>query len=1106
MKSVQSPKALIMNKSIAFLIAVVCISISYSNAQKPANRIPYTLYNDFETGELFGWEPYPYAEDIGSYRLILTHKSPTHNNSQYALAGLVRANDAVELYQGFTRRLNMWTIPDTRVRVALYFQSDRNPSILELSLGTFDGRQYLDTIRNAEANHWVELNIPIDSFRLQGHPLQSNEHIQVITLKASYPSVYWLNTYTILMDDFMINGERDRHFTGIEPASTDLNMFDISILNKHFFYGDNIALSVVPEGNIPLQQVRGTLIDGKGRVVKAGIPFSQQDSEWTNKAIYQVKEGNATGQWEIRLAGQTSQGTEVRWGFKFLMPGKRITGHPRLFFSDAELQNKLANEKSPVAKRILSKALGNTDFMHVNIDSINEGADYTAESLIGGPYGKYSTGFNSGGEWLNPMKALENVIQEGSFRYAFIKDPIAGKKAKKALLKLCSFSKWNNNFMLEHKFWSYYPVGYVLTSVAYGYDMLHDLLTEKEKKLIRDAIMEKGIKLFYRDMVEMNRMPSNITNHIAVLVSGSLLAATAIYGDDPENPYMEPYLSGIITKAKTFIDRAYYEDGSYIEPKTGYMNMATRAIVELLATLERNFGVDYSTTTNVQNFYKYPLQATDSAGTMQDFGDGNTSFKAFTEIHSEWFVHRTGNPFLYNYVKPYWEAGNGGYIGYLWYRDDIIPVSRETLPTSKIFSAQGMVMRSGWKEESAVISTHVGPHGNHAHFDQGSFQIMANGDELLTDAGIGAGGYYKNLEYLVYNVQAIAHNVMLIDHDPESQAPADFNNGITALHNWPRVINSFSGKLADAIESDLTSVYKDKLEKYTRTILYTKSGPLFLFDKVKSKSPDGYTFSWLFHAPQKGLLNSLPNYIGWLDRKDAGIKTGSIEKKREESNESTFSYKGNRLIINRATARLTLDVVSPVIESSNINDKQTESYITLNSKPKLKEVNFLAVILPEAKPVSGNYDPRPVTTRVDVPGWVGAKVERLGGVDIGFFRTSSNNTKDPVAGFVTDAERFTASFNPSGKLLKAYYEGSSFSGSGVSLKSNTPVTCAVSPGISETSIEVESIKATELAISYSKRPSKVFLNGSEVSTWRYDNRQNLLTIKVPAGRNDFLIQ
>lgn len=1095
-----------MKKNLLLLVAVVCLAISYTNAQKPASRVPYRLFNDFETGELFGWEPYPYAEDIGSNRLYFAQKSPTYNNSRYALAGLVRANDAVELYQGFTRRLNMWTTPDTRVRVALYFQSDRNPAILELSLGTFDGRQYLDTILNPEANHWVELDIPIDAFRLKGRSLASNEHIQVVTLKASYPIVYWLNTYTMLMDDFMINGDRDRRFVATEPASTDFEMFDISILNKHFFYGDNISLKTAPEDNIALSRVRATLVDSRGQVIKDNIPFTRMGNDWVNGSIYKLSERDSRGQWEIRLTGQDDQGSETRWAFRFLMPGKRVTEHPRLFFSAAELKYRLANERSPVAKRILDHALEKTDFMKVDIDAIHEGMDRTAENLVGGPYAKNTVGFNAYAEWNNPMKALENVIQEGSFRYTFIKDAAAGEKAKQALLKLCSFSKWNCDWMLERKFWTYYPVGYSLTTVAYGYDMLHDLLTEKEKKFVRAAIMEKGLKLFYRDMVEMNRMPSNITNHIAVLVSGCLLAATAIYGDDPDNPYMEPFLSGIITKAKTFIDRTYYEDGSYVEPKTGYMNMATRAIVELLATLERNFGIDYSTTTNVQNFYKYPLQATHSSGTMQDFGDGNSSYKAFTEIHSEWFVYRTGNPFLYNYVKPYWEAGNGGYIGYLWYRDDITPVSRETLPTSKIFGAQGMVMRSGWKDESTVISTRVGPNGNHAHLDQGSFQIMANGDQLLTDAGIGAGGYYKNLEYLVYNVQSIAHNVMLVDHDPESQTPAHFNNDIAALNDWPRMVHSFAGEIADAVESDLACVYKDKLETYTRTLLYTKSGPLFLFDRVKSKSPDGHTYNWLFHAPQKGILNSLPNYTGWFDRQDAGTNTSSIEKKRDESNQSTFSYSNQRLIINRANARLTLDVVSPKIESSNINDKTSESYIILTSSPRLTEANFLAVILPEAKPVAGNYNHLPVTTRLDAPGWIGARVERLGTVDLGFFRTVANNGSNTVGGFVTDAERFTASFDGTGKLLKTYFEGSSFSGIGISLRSNTPLICAVSFGVSGTSIEVKSTQETELVISHSNRPSRVLLNGSAVSTWSYDQRVNLLTVKVPVGRNDFLIQ
>ncbi|MEX2573848.1 MAG: hypothetical protein WD317_06105, partial [Balneolaceae bacterium] len=31
--------------------------------QPPPDLVDYTLFHDFETGELFGWEPYPYAQD-----------------------------------------------------------------------------------------------------------------------------------------------------------------------------------------------------------------------------------------------------------------------------------------------------------------------------------------------------------------------------------------------------------------------------------------------------------------------------------------------------------------------------------------------------------------------------------------------------------------------------------------------------------------------------------------------------------------------------------------------------------------------------------------------------------------------------------------------------------------------------------------------------------------------------------------------------------------------------------------------------------------------------------------------------------------------------------
>ncbi|SDM36068.1 Heparinase II/III-like protein [Daejeonella rubra] len=1082
------------NRTLFWVLACFIFS-NYANAQNSGSRVPYTVYNDFETGELFGWEAYPYAQDIAFDALYFASKTPTYKNSKYALARPLKAHDTNELYQGFTKRLNLYTVPDTRVKAAIYFQSDRNAESLDLSLGTFDGRRFLHKISKPQANTWIEIDLPLSSFSLKGQPLHADEHIQVITVEGTYPVKNYLYTYTILMDDFQINGERDTRFVPLVPEATVFEMFNVSVLNKHYFYGDMISLKTSTEGNLNLKQVNASLIDSRGKVVKDNIPFTLSENNWQNESIYKFSEKDARGQWEIRVKGIDNQGAQISQSFRFLMPGNKVNAHPRLYFNKEELKNRLANEKSPVAKRILDHVLEETAFMKVNVDAIREGIDRTAENLVGGPYSMNSVGFSNYALWNNPNSTLGTVIEEGSFRYAFTGDKAAGEQAKKALLKLCSFKKWNADWMLERKFWTYYPVGYTIKPVAYGYDMLYDLLSDSERSFVRNAIMEKGLKMFHRDMVEMNRMPSNQTNHIAVIVGGMGMAATAIYGDDPDNPTLEPYLSGILTKSREFIDRTYYEDGSYAEPKSGYMDMATRDIVEILATFERNFGVDYSTTTNVRNFYKYPIQAMHSSGLIQSYGDGGRSYSGFDQIHSWWFVNRTKNPYLYNFVKPFWESGKGGYLGYLWFRDDITPLKRETLTPSKIFSAQGMVMRNGWDDASTIITTRVGPNNNHAHYDQGSFQIMTNGEELLTDPGIGALGYYANLEFLSYDVQAIAHNVMLIDHDPESQAPAHYDNGIAALKTWPTMTHSFAGKIADAVESDLSSVYKDKLEKYSRTLLYTKTGPVFLFDQVKSKT-GGHIYNWLFHAPQN------------------------------EGNKRSIAYKDNRVTIDRPNARLTMDIISSGIsERSNDNlalfsyaadlgsasirdraDKKfAESFLTLVSKPDLNEANFFAVLLPEAKPVSGNYSQRPVTTKIEADGWIGARIDHGEESSYGFFRNGAS-ANGIANGFTTDSKHFTASIDRSGALTKVYFEGASFIGHGLSVSSTNSITAAIAISTKEISLELQSEDAGKLSLSIIKKPLSVLSNGQVLRDWSYNDQTKMLSLKVPKGRTEMNVK
>jgi len=313
---------------------------------------------------------------------------------------------------------------------------------------------------------------------------------------------------------------------------------------------------------------------------------------------------------------------------------------------------------------------------------------------------------------------------------------------------------------------------------------------------------------------------------------------------------------------------------------------------------------------------------------------------------------------------------------------------------------------------------------------------------------------------------------MLVDHDPESQAPAHYDNGIKALRDWPKVLHLFNGKDADGMESELSSVYKDKLEKYSRTLLYTKTGPIFLFDEVKSKSPKGHVYDWLFHAPPG------------------------------ENNQTAITYDKGRMVIDRPNAKLTMDVVSPEIDASKIYDKGVgkvfyESFLDLASKPDLNQVNFLAVILPESKSGSGSSGSAPVTTKLEAPGWIGAKMVHNNGSDLGFFRIGTEN--GVAGGFTTNAKRFTASYDKSGALQKIYYEGSSISGNGLSLSADvgTRGTMAlVSAGIDA---EIKSAKGCTLKVLVSGKPSSVQVSGQTISDWSFDEGTKMVTVKLPAG-------
>ncbi|MFC1509867.1 heparinase II/III family protein, partial [Candidatus Omnitrophota bacterium] len=561
------------------------------------------------------------------------------------------------------------------------------------------------------------------------------------------------------------------------------------------------------------------------------------------------------------------------------------------------------------------------------------------------------------------------------------------------------------------------------------------------------------------------------SNHIAVIVSGLGLAATAIYGDDPENPSLEPYLSGILAKMKDFMDKTYFPEGSYGEPYT-YQAMASRDLTETLCALERNFGIDYTSTTDLKDLYIYPLYATHSNGRYQDFGDVSLWYGR-TQTHFQWLAYKMKNPWTYAYVKPFWDSGRGGFTGYLWYTDGITPRYRDELPTSKLFADKGnMIMRSDWKDDGSIMIFKCGPNSNHYHLDQGTFVIMTNGQELLSDAGH-SDGYYSNLYYPCYYTQAIGHNVMLVDKNPESQGIADYENGVAALRDYPQITRHFASDIADNVEGDLTTVYKGVLSAYTRSLLYMKPDILYVFDKVNSDN--GHEYNWLFHAEHSDGKNAI-------------------------------TFKDNRVTIIRSKANLTMDVIAPRIASHTIRDSdRDESYIMLSSEIGQTGTAFLAVLSPSA-----GTNPTSITsTLIEGDGWIGARSELKSTVAVGMFSLDGREKGLNADGIHADAERCAVVMDNKGRIERYIIRGKRLAvqdNSKIIFLSDEPVSAAAAYDEKKVVMEIDKAKASAEKLAVLFQPTDVTINGSSSDDWTYDKAKQLLEIQLPEGHSTCIIK
>lgn len=496
--------------------------------------------------------------------------------------------------------------------------------------------------------------------------------------------------------------------------------------------------------------------------------------------------------------------------------------HPRLLLSEDQLLN-------------LKQRIKTDTTLMVWYDDVKR----DAEEIMSLPLSKYELRDGVRLLWVSNEMVRRMYIL--SFLYRMEENAMYLERAWQELEACAAFPDWNPVHFLD--------VGEMCHAFAIGYDWLYADLSEDQREIIREALIDKGINHYLKGSESgSGKWVKNITNWNFVCNGGVGIAALAIGVEEKE--IFSNVISHVMTNLPYAI-KSYAPDGAWDEG-AAYWGYGTRYLTYLMASLQSATGQLYGIPDAeglVETCY-FPIYMSGNGNKSYQFGDGGSN--KVSDPAMFWLAEQYNKPVFgaWRYLHIASEGAKPSIFDLLWYKPEFSNTSElEKLPPDRYFRHVEVVsVRSSFKDKNGFMAGLKGRMVSELHhndLDQGSFYLEALGETWAEELGSGhynAPGYWQYLplgdRWNYYPKRAEGQNTLVINPSLKADQISDAQSAIISYNSQTEEVFAVT---------DFTDAYRDHARKVQRGLyLCDKRKTLMIQDELELKEPG--EIWWFMHT------------------------------------------------------------------------------------------------------------------------------------------------------------------------------------------------------------------------------------------------------------------